>query len=72
VLAAGSNRGIEVFDMAVEKSVMSMNEVHSKPVHTIRLNKPSPFASVAKESYDLFLTASTDNTMKLWDLRTDK
>ena len=49
-----------------------MNEVHNKFVHTLFLNEKSPYVNQKVENYDLFLSSATDNSIKMWDLRTDK
>lgn len=124
VLSCGTNRSIEIFDVAVGKSVSIIDDVHTRPgtlfvkhffflfrhyfflllydnccncfftvisfshscslsvtppltlayfaVHTICMNQSTPYVTHQQESYDLFLTASTDSSLKLWDLRTQR
>ncbi|CAH1264288.1 WDR5B [Branchiostoma lanceolatum] len=72
VLCAGSNRSMEVFDMNVARSVRTIPDVHSRPVHAICQNKGSPFVSHPSSAYDLFLTAALTDGIKLWDLRTNR
>jgi WD40 repeat protein len=68
----GSNKTVEIFDIAYEKSVRNMVDAHTRAVHTIHLHEKSPYISHTKEMHDLFLTSSTDGNIKLWDLRADK
>ncbi len=69
VLAAGSHKHIEVWDVAVEKCIHTFQDAHDKPAYCLRLNDAGTFSSHAAESYDLFLSASHDKCINLWDLR---
>ncbi|XP_053238405.1 WD repeat-containing protein 27 isoform X1 [Podarcis raffonei] len=70
VLAAGSNRALEVFDLNVGCSAAVIADVHSRSVHQICQNKGSAFSSQQYEAYNLFLTTAIGDGIKLWDLRT--
>ncbi|XP_072436475.1 WD repeat-containing protein 27 isoform X1 [Chiloscyllium punctatum] len=70
VLVAGTNRALEVFDLNVGQSVVTVPDAHSRPVHQICQNNGSVFCTQASESYNLFLTTAITDGIKLWDLRT--
>ncbi|XP_070589996.1 WD repeat-containing protein 27 [Erythrolamprus reginae] len=70
VLAAGSNRALEIFDLNVGCSAAVIRDAHSRSVHQICQNKGSSFSCQPHEAYNLFLTAAIGDGIKLWDLRT--
>ncbi|KAM6467668.1 WD repeat-containing protein 27 isoform 2-T2 [Liasis olivaceus] len=70
VLAAGSNRALEIFDLNVGCSAAVIRDAHSKSVHQICQNKGSSFSCQQHEAYNLFLTTAIGDGIKLWDLRT--
>nr|XP_056708951.1 WD repeat-containing protein 27 [Euleptes europaea] len=70
VLAAGSNRVLEVFDLNVGCSAAAIPDVHSRAVHQICQNKGSAFSAQQFDAYNLFLTTAVGDGIKLWDLRT--
>eukprot|EP00698_Gefionella_okellyi_P009607 TRINITY_DN2459_c0_g1_i4.p1 TRINITY_DN2459_c0_g1~~TRINITY_DN2459_c0_g1_i4.p1 ORF type:complete len:730 (-),score=168.58 TRINITY_DN2459_c0_g1_i4:73-2262(-) len=73
VLCAGSNRTVSVYDAAVNKTVASFEDAHSRPVHTIAMAAASAVcASIPPSQYELFATSAPDSTVKLWDLRQQK
>uniref|UniRef100_A0A7S3G0Q8 Guanine nucleotide-binding protein subunit beta-like protein n=1 Tax=Palpitomonas bilix TaxID=652834 RepID=A0A7S3G0Q8_9EUKA len=69
VFAAGSNRCLKVFDMAVCKCAHTFEDAHAKAVHTIAVNEVSPFVTLPLSAYDVFVTSAADGCVKLWDLR---
>ncbi|XP_078086766.1 WD repeat-containing protein 27 [Mustelus asterias] len=70
VLTAGTNRALEVFDLNVGRSVVTVPDAHARPVHQICQNNGSVFSTQPSESYNLFLTSAITDGIKLWDLRT--
>jgi len=71
ILVASSSKRIYAWDVAAEKVLAGAAEssLHSRPVTCLRLLQPhEEFQTL--ESMDVFYTAATDNTVKLWDLRT--
>ncbi|XP_066479111.1 WD repeat-containing protein 27 [Tiliqua scincoides] len=70
VLAAGSNRALEVFDLNAGCSAAVIPDVHARSVHQICQNKGSAFSTQQYENYNLFLTTAIGDGIKLWDLRT--
>ncbi|XP_054826140.1 WD repeat-containing protein 27 [Eublepharis macularius] len=70
VLAAGSNRALEVFDLNAGCSAAVIPDVHSRAVHQICQNKGSAFSTQRSEAYNIFLTTAVGDGIKLWDLRT--
>ncbi|XP_064014529.1 WD repeat-containing protein 27 [Pogoniulus pusillus] len=72
VLAAGSNRTLEVFDLNAGCSTAVIPEVHTRSVYQICQNKGSSFSTQQPEAYNLFMTTASGDGIKLWDLRTLK
>jgi len=72
VLVCGSAKDLSAYDMNVGKCVRVIEEIHSKPAHTVRINEASPHVTHTGSAYDLFLTSATDSCVKLWDLRSNK
>ncbi|XP_055495210.1 WD repeat-containing protein 27 isoform X1 [Leucoraja erinacea] len=70
ILTAGTNRALEVFDLNVGRSVVTVPDVHTRPVHQICQNNGSVFSSQPSDFYNLFLTTAVTDGIKLWDLRT--
>eukprot|EP00058_Branchiostoma_floridae_P027953 XP_002613444.1 hypothetical protein BRAFLDRAFT_123921 [Branchiostoma floridae] len=68
----GSNKSMEVFDMNVARSIRTIPDAHTRPVHAFCQNKGSPFVSHPSSAYDLFLTSALTDGIKLWDLRTNR
>ncbi|CAH2249880.1 WD repeat-containing 27 isoform X1 [Pelobates cultripes] len=69
VLAAGSDRTLEIFDLNVGCRVALIPDVHSRAVHQICQNKGSAFTSQQPEAYNLFVTTAVGDGLKLWDVR---
>jgi len=69
VLSSGSNRHIEVWDANAGKVIQTYQQAHDRLIHSLVINEASPFVSHPAESYDLFLSTSTDGFVSLWDLR---
>ncbi|CAG9466750.1 unnamed protein product [Pedinophyceae sp. YPF-701] len=72
VLAATSNRAVEVIDLAAGRTARTLPDAHARPVHTLALNDVSPYAQHAAEAHELFITAAADGLVKLWDLRSQR
>ncbi|KAM5164141.1 WD repeat-containing protein 27 [Mantella aurantiaca] len=70
VLAAGTNRTVEVFDLNVSRRVATIPDVHPRAAHQICQNKGSAFSSQPTEAYNLFVTMAIGDSLKLWDIRT--
>uniref|UniRef100_A0A8C8SVU9 WD repeat domain 27 n=1 Tax=Pelusios castaneus TaxID=367368 RepID=A0A8C8SVU9_9SAUR len=70
ILAAGSNRALEVFDLNAGCSAAMIPDAHSRSVHQICQNKGSAFSTQPLEAYNLFMTTALGDGIKLWDLRT--
>lgn len=51
------------------RCVLSIDDAHARPMHTIVQAHNSAFTSHPREAYELFATAAPDNTAKLWDVR---
>ncbi|KAL7383391.1 hypothetical protein ABVT39_009646 [Epinephelus coioides] len=70
VLACGSDRSIQVFDMNKGTVASVLPDAHSRAVHCIIQNKGSMFSTQTPDSYNLFLTSAVTDGVKIWDLRT--
>lgn len=71
-LCAGSDKCLEVFDLNVGRSVLTLPSIHTRSVHTICQNEGSPYVSHPSSAYDLFLTSAASDCIKLWDLRSNR
>jgi len=69
LLAACSNRSVEVWDAATNQLIHAIPEAHERVAHALVINEASSFVSHPSESYDLFLSCATDGVVALWDLR---
>jgi len=65
VIAASSDRAIQVFDMNVAKCCLTIDEAHSRSMHQICQNT----SQFNQGSYDMFLTSAVGDGVKMWDLR---
>eukprot|EP01135_Chromosphaera_perkinsii_P008898 Nk52_evm8s1524 gene=Nk52_evmTU8s1524 len=72
VLTAGSNRSIEIYDMNAGRVARRIMDAHTRPIHTLRIQKGSAHVSHPSQLYDLFLTQSHQDGIKLWDLRSNR
>lgn len=62
---------MHLLDAAVGAVVKSIDVAHDKAVHCIALPQPSVHCRVEDpQAYNMFATASTDNSILLWDIRT--
>jgi len=68
-LVAGSNKDILVYDINSNKVISQRDSTHFKPVYSVRFFKPSMYFGYAYSDFDVFVTTSTDNYTKVWDLR---
>ncbi|KAI0211492.1 WD repeat-containing protein 27 [Lamellibrachia satsuma] len=71
-LCAGSDKSLEVFDLNVGRSVLTLPSIHTRSVHTICQNEGSSYVSHPSSAYDLFLTSAASDCIKLWDLRSNR
>ena len=63
-----SNKELIVYDVNYNKELCVFPDLHDKMIHTLEF-----FQGNYKEDpncYNLFYTASTDNYIRIWDLRT--
>lgn len=65
VITGATDKSIEVFDMNQAKSSLLIRDAHSRLFHQIAQNG----SEHNRHSYDLFLTNSVGDGIKLWDLR---
>ncbi|XP_069810603.1 WD repeat-containing protein 27 isoform X2 [Dendropsophus ebraccatus] len=70
VLAAGSNRDVEIFDLNIGARIATILDVHPRAAHQICQNKGSAFSTQGAEAYNLFVTVAIGDCLKLWDVRT--
>ncbi|XP_071798693.1 WD repeat-containing protein 27-like [Asterias amurensis] len=72
VMCAGSDKSLEILDMNVGRSVRILPNAHTRPVHCICQNEGSAYVSHPPSAYDLFTTAAVTDSIKLWDVRTNR
>ena len=65
VLAGGSDKSIEVFDINKCQSSLLLTDAHARSLHQITQNS----SEFNQQSFDIFLTTSIGDGIKLWDLR---
>uniref|UniRef100_A0A673CN70 Uncharacterized protein n=1 Tax=Sphaeramia orbicularis TaxID=375764 RepID=A0A673CN70_9TELE len=70
LLACGSDRSIQVFDMNRGSVASKLPDAHSRAIHYVTQNKGSMFSTQTPDSYNLFLTSAVTDGVKMWDLRT--
>ena len=68
-VCAGSNRGLEIFDLNEGRVAHVFSDAHAKPVHSIALNEGSTYTTQPAEALNVFATSSTLDGIKLWDVR---
>eukprot|EP00760_Papus_ankaliazontas_P024308 PhM_4_TR2228/c0_g1_i1/m.25718 len=70
IVCSGSNKSVFVVDAANElKVVAEYVDAHSRSIHTVHLPTTSRYASPSSDLLNTFITASTDSTLRLWDVR---
>ncbi|KAL1500076.1 hypothetical protein AB1Y20_012750 [Prymnesium parvum] len=69
VLLGGSDRSVNVLNLATGQQVTSIPDAHERQVHMVRLFENSAYENTPLSSHELFLTAAVDGVVKLWDLR---
>ncbi|GFR02071.1 WD repeat-containing protein 27, partial [Trichonephila clavata] len=72
VLCTGTSKYIDVLDMTNGKVICHIADTSTRPAHLISLNEGSPYTSQTSFMYDLFLTTSLFDGIKIWDLRTNR
>lgn len=67
----GSNKSLDVYDIVSNKIARQITEAHTRQIHSITLNSaiPTGNSTSSEENMNLFLTAATDHSIKMWDLR---
>lgn len=69
LLWGGSNKQIGVHDIAAERDIRVVEDAHGRPIHSLVMMRHSRFCQLSAETLHLFVTASTDKTVRLWDMR---
>ncbi|GLI68282.1 hypothetical protein VaNZ11_012640 [Volvox africanus] len=70
-IASASNRSLELIDLAVMRPLAAVEDAHQRPVGCVaQAGTASLFVNHPREAYELFATSASDNTVKLWDVRT--
>jgi WD40 repeat protein len=64
-----SYRYISILDATTGSIARAVECGHSRAVHHIALPRPSVHVPLSPDAYNCFLTAATDNAIRLWDLR---
>lgn len=69
----GSNRSLHIFDISKEKVVRITEDAHTRPITKIILNEfPASNQNAVVNPHQLFATIATDESIRLWDLRTSR
>jgi WD40 repeat protein len=69
LLVLFSYRDISILDATTGSIARAVECGHSRAVHHIALPRPSVHVPLSPDAYNCFLTAATDNAIRLWDLR---
>lgn len=72
IICAGSNKNIYVYDASTNKIVCTFKDAHDRAPHTVRLPSTSDHVSHPPNCYDVLLSAASDSTVHLWDIRMRK
>ena len=72
LITSTSDKKLCVVDASAGKFAAVLEMPHDKPVHCIALPSPSVYTSLPSNSYTMFCTASIDNSLMLWDLRSSR
>jgi WD40 repeat protein len=72
LLLGTASKRVDVWDAGSNTVVRSMENCHSRAIHSMVCAPASPFATHPPASYDLFLSASVDGVVRMWDLRADR
>lgn len=74
-LTAMFHRKLSIIDTERNTIVREIENAHDREIHHISLPQPSvyvPHSSSSTQGYNMFATASTDNSIALWDLRSSR
>jgi WD40 repeat protein len=58
-----------VLDTEVGGIARRIDSPHERMIHSIALPRPSVFAQVGSDCFNYFATASSDNSVNIWDVR---
>ena len=70
IVWAGSNKQIGIQDVVQNVTVRSYEEAHARCIHSVEVMHNCRYSSPSMDALHTFATASLDQTVKLWDMRT--
>ena len=69
IVWVGSNKQLGVYDVGAAKNIRTVDDAHSRQIHSIEMQTSSQHATTGLADLHLFITAGLDKSAKLWDLR---
>ncbi|GKT25809.1 WD repeat-containing protein 27 like protein [Aduncisulcus paluster] len=69
---ATSDKAIRIYDLQKDREVLCFDRAHSRPAHTIQNPLLPPAHPPSPAAFNLFVSASCDGSVKLWDVRAAK
>jgi WD40 repeat protein len=69
LIAATTDHALSIFDIATGAMLRAVQSAHDRPIHRVALLRAGAGTQLPAEAHNTFVTASTDSTIKLWDLR---
>jgi WD40 repeat protein len=65
----GSNKTVGAYDVVSQQQVRLYTDAHARPIHSVSILRSSRYADPTPEGLHTFITAATDQSVRLWDLR---
>ena len=71
IFVGTSDKKLSIIDAYSGDVARTVSDAHDRPIHHICLPSPSIYCPLPSlDSYNMFITAATDNVINIWDVRT--